>query len=469
MESNKMINTNDQQSLDDLLIYEELAFTIQPSSNTNNNTNNNNNTFGEDEKESNNRDDDDDDESLITAVARAPFFFNDDGGSGDGGGYRFGDCLLNVELFGFDVDDDDNSKNNNITNNTDNNCSNVNNGGGGILCFVHGVCESAETWTVQNLARICQKQKWKLAVLELEGHGLSFETRGLLNVGKMNRYVQQVVQFYKHVIKIDSIIQEKQQKQKQKNQNDDIAVPTKFALCGSSLGGTLAAYASQQIMEEVEEEKEEEEEKQHQFVGTLLISPAVGIDPKVVPSSFILSTLSILSLVIPSIGFMTPIEDPSHYNCPSTTKRNYAGSWPLGTSKLLLDITSIIVPNDIQNGTLNLMMVRRNKKKKQQYNTVVPTTIMIISGDKDPVVPIEAVRNFVSTMMTQNQEQEQEEQREKSTTTTTTSSNNIELIEINKGDHGLLAQSVNDKRISKTKKNSTNTTIEQIISFLKRI
>ena len=166
---------------------------------------------------------------------------------------------------------------------------------------------------------------------------------------------------------------------------------------------------------------------------------------------------------------MTPIEDPSHYNCPSTTKRNYAGSWPLGTSKLLLDITSIIVPNDIQNGTLNLMMIRRNKKKKQQYNAVVPTTIMIISGDKDPVVPIEAVRNFVSTTMTQNQEQQQQREKSTRTTTTTTTSNNIELIEINKGDHGLLAQSVNDKHISKTKKNTTNTTIEHIISFLERI
>jgi alpha-beta hydrolase superfamily lysophospholipase len=478
MESSKMRNTNNndqnEQSLDDLLVYEELAFTIPSTSKTNNTI-----TSGEDEDEkesnsnnnnnNNNNDDDDDNEPLITAVARAPFYFNDADDDGGGG------CLLNVELFGFASSDDDNdnniisksssSKSSSSSTSTSNCCK-------GILCFVHGVCESAETWTVQNLARICQKQKWKLAVLELEGHGLSHgRHRGLLNVGKMNRYVQQVVQFYKHIIKIDRIIQQEQKKKKKNDDGTKNIVPTKFALCGCSLGGTLAAYASQQIMKEKEKEEDDEYENQHhhQFVGTILISPAVGIDPKVIPSSFILSTLSILSSIIPSIGFMTPIEDPLHYNCPSTTKRNYTGSWPLGTSKLLLDITSKIVPNDIQNGILNLnlnMILRNKKKNKQQYNnnSVVPTTTttttirtMIISGDKDPVVPIEAVRNFVSTMMvTQNLNQEQEQQ-EKITTTATTSptsntSSDVELIEINKGDHGLLAQSVNHKHISKTKK-----------------
>ena len=226
-----------QHSIENILIYEGLAFSsprkiTSPSGevdkNKNNYEDNNNNNNDNDNK------DDDDDDEFVTAIARAPFYFTnekDDGNDNDND-----NCLLNVELFG-DIS------------------------WPRILCFVHGVCESAETWTVQNLARICLKRKWRLAVLELEGHGLSSSlsmsssltsscslsssnhqdhcrNRGLLNVGKMNRYVQQVVQFCRHVTDVDRM----QKQQKDDNEPSSIT-DNKFALSGASLGGVLAAFS----------------------------------------------------------------------------------------------------------------------------------------------------------------------------------------------------------------------------------
>ena len=163
----------------------------------------------------------------------------------------------------------------------------------------------------------------------------------------------------------------------------------------------------------------------------------------------------------PSKGIMTPLEDPSHYNCPSTTIRNFSGHWPLATSKLLLDITSHIVPSDIQSGTLNLVKALATIAEKRTSPTPI---ITVVSGDKDPVVPIEAVRYFVSKM--------------NDTTGTTSAATTIiksyiDLIEIANGDHGLLAQSVNDtpqlNTNNKTKKRSTTQeTLDHVSSFLER-
>ena len=442
--------SSSSSSLDDLLAYDSLAFTTKRKASDDDNDNNN-------------------DELLVTAVARAPFVFHDTttttssvinssciriGASSNTG------IELNVELFGGDATSWTNRKNDNDSESD-----------GGIVCYVHGVCESAETWTVQNLARVvCQQQptKWRLAVLELEGHGLSSSalsssdsssnnssntnnSRGVLQVGKMDRYVQQVVQFCHHIIHIDQILQ------KQKHQHDK-ATETKLVLCGSSLGGVLVAYATQQMMMH---RKTDEERHTCNLVGSLLLSPAVGVDPKVIPSWFIVAALSLLAWILPSEGIMTPLEDPSHYNCPSTTSRNFSGHWPLATSKLLLDITSRIVPSDIQSGTLNLVKALATIAEKRTSPTPI---ITVVSGDKDPVVPIEAVRYFVSTM---------NDTTGTTSAATTTIKSYIDLIEIANGDHGLLAQSVNDtpqlNTNNKTKKRSTTQeTLDHVSSFLER-
>jgi len=327
----------------------------------------------------------DDEEEWVTATARAPFSYDNN--------------MLNVELFG------------SVSWNR-------------VLCFIPGICESAETWTVQNLARICQSRKWRLAVLELEGHGLSSGPRGLLKSGKLkDRYVPQVIKCCQHVLTVI-------QGQKEQNNDGDDAM-TKFALSGASFGGVLAAYASQQIRNEYSSSFGS------RFVGTLLISPAVGVDPNVLPPPYIVRSLSLLSWIMPAVGFMTPSEDPSHYNCPASTKRNFKGHWPLGTSKFILDVTSEIVPHDVQGGALNLTS-----------DSGLPT-VVIISGDKDPVIPIQVVRDFVQIMLKQQNYL-----------------NSIELIEIPRGDHGLLAQPV--AHASKTKKKTTKAAIEHVISFLAR-
>jgi alpha-beta hydrolase superfamily lysophospholipase len=179
-----------------------------------------------------------------------------------------------------------------------------------------------------------------------------------------------------------------------------------FALSGASLGGCLAAYASQEIGEIMSTTGTSWKEG-CAFAGAILISPAVGVNPAFLPPQPVVACLTVLAAVMPSVGFMTPVEDPSHYNCPSWTTRNFSGPWPLQTSKYLLDLHRI-VSKDLQMGTLHLRKLPE---------------ILVISGSKDPVVPMEAVTLFVKGIQ-QNQGKSK--------------SQLISLQEIPNGDHGLL-------------------------------
>mmetsp|Transcript_27683 Transcript_27683/g.51938 ORF Transcript_27683/g.51938 Transcript_27683/m.51938 type:complete len:400 (-) Transcript_27683:881-2080(-) len=364
-------------------------------------------------------------EPLVTAVARAPFLYGEEttrtaittstspslcdfqsrtSSSASG-------ITLNVELFG------DASWNR-------------------ILCFVPGVCESVETWTAQNLARKCQDCQWRLAVLELEGHGLSSGgsrssssgTTSALMSGGMDQWVDQVIAFCRHVLALQ-----------QQEQHSSSLTTTTLTLSGSSLGGCLAAYASQKIAEAISSSdptvSKNDDWKHCNFVGAFLLSPAVGINAAAVPPPSILTCLSVLAKVIPSVGFLTPVEDPSHYNCPPWTKRNFAGSWPLKTSKQMLDITQR-VPKDVREGTLNM----RN----------VPF-VTVISGSKDPIVPLEAVKTFVEAIL---------EHRPSSNESNEQSAPAVEFIPIAKGDHGLLATPL------ASNKKTAKETIEQVVKFL---
>lgn len=368
---------------EDLLVYDNLAFSTPPP---------NGSSF---------RRDSGDADTYIKANARAPFAFCDDHGS----------TLLNVEFFG----DPSWPR---------------------ILLFVPGVCESAETWTVQNLVRICASRKWRVAVLELEGHGLSEGSRGLIG-SSWSRCVRQVKAFCAHALDVDMA-------QKRVLSNDE-PKKVRFVLAGASLGGALVAYASQNILED------EVFSRRGSFSGTFLLSPAVGVDPLVVPPPIVVTCLSIISCILPSVGIegATPTEDPSHYNCPPWTNRNFRGAWPLGTSKMLLDITSKRLPNDVNSGMLNMLQTKSKH------------AILVISGEKDPVVPIQAVKNFVDEMKTKAEQCDRQQQENKNNETT------IEIIEIKKGDHGLLAQSIEDPDIGRTRKRSMNATLEHVNAFLK--
>jgi alpha-beta hydrolase superfamily lysophospholipase len=265
------------------------------------------------------------DQDLVSAKARSPFLYQSN-------------TTLNIEWFGSKDDAEDDSS-------------------WPILCFVPGVCESAETWTVQHLAVACRDHRWRLCVLELEGHGLSSGKRSVC--GDFDRLVQQVEAFVRHVLSI---------------QNKE-GLP--FALCGASLGGALAAYAANNMSKSMKEE----ETLFQGFLGAVLICPAVGVAPEAIPPYPIVFSLRLLSMVAPSAGIMTPVEDPTHYACPPTSTRNFCGHWPLATSKMLLDLTSTKVRED-QAGNGRLTM------------ETIPS-LLVLAGEKDHMIPLQLVQEFV--------------------------------------------------------------------------
>lgn len=268
-------------------------------------------------------------EGLICAKKRRPF--HPSGGSST--------TLLNVEIFG--------SSNNDANADADDSKW-------PYLLFIHGVCESAETWTVQHLAKAARYNKWRLAVLELEGHGLSSGKRSVC--GRFSRLVQHVNDFICHVIS-----------------GDDADVP--FALCGASLGGVLAAYGADFVSSS---KSDDSDIIKKNFIGVIPIVPAVGVAPEAVPPAPIVGALRVLAAIVPSTGFLTPVEDPSHYACPEASKRNFEGSWPLATSKMLLDVTTGAVERDQKNGRLVLD---------------VPS-LLVIAGERDDIVPLDSVKSF---------------------------------------------------------------------------
>ena len=202
---------------------------------------------------------------------------------------------------------------------------------------------------MQNLARVAQQKNWRLAVLELEGHGLSTGKRSVC--GSFSRLVGHAEDFVHHVM-------------------SSAAEEVPFAICGASLGGVLAAYVADRIASNPL--------YKGRFIGAVPIVPAVGVAPEAVPPAPIVGALRVLAAVAPSSGFLTPVEDPSHYACPPDTKRNFQGSWPLSTSKMLLDVTSGGVEKDQKSGKLNLDI----------------PSLLVIAGEKDEIIPMDAVESF---------------------------------------------------------------------------
>lgn len=351
---------------------------------------------------------------LVPAVARAPFHLNDDAGNGDNR-----TVVLNIELFGkgWTTDEMVEHKISSLPVSAEQYRN--------VLLFVPGVCESAETWTVQHLVRSCLQQDWQLAVLELPGHGLSNGPRALLTQS-MDQLVDMVVSFARRVVQL--IVE---------TTSTASQVRINLVLAGASLGGALAAYAGPKIAQAIHVPPINTSSPQVnnvspsqfvpctndltslKFLGCILLSPAVGVAQHAVPSLLIVSALSCLAYVAPGAAFLTPTEDPSHYNCPSWTTRNYQGQWPLGTSKLLLDITSKTVPTDIER------CLSATDHDHHPFCCHDDTfECIVIAGVKDPIVPIESVRKFVEAVNTAN---------------STRQGTVATLIELPKGDHGLLA------------------------------
>ena len=164
----------------------------------------------------------------------------------------------------------------------------------------------------------------------------------------------------------------------------DVSIP--YAIGGCSFGGTLSAYAASQIVKPPSSIKLNFPGR---FLGVAPLSPAVGVDPKVTPSFCITQLLKALSCVAPRLQPpLTPLEDPKACSCPPDSKRNFAGNWPLGTSKLLLDVTSNRVKLDLS----------RSKGHARKLDLSGVPSVLVMSGEADEIVPFEFVRAFYDAL-----------------------------------------------------------------------
>lgn len=192
-----------------------------------------------------------------------------------------------------------------------------------VFLFVHGVCASAETVGVQHLARHAEENRpSRVAVLELEGHGLSSGTRCVC--GDFERLVSHVVEFVRHVMK----------RLTEMDRYAGCELETSFVLCGCSLGGLLVAYAADEI-------SRSPTKTPGQFLGVTMISPDVGVDAQRLPSSWSVLALRLMAYLAPSAQVtITTLEDPTMYSAPRDSSRNFKGYWPLATARMIFDVAS---------------------------------------------------------------------------------------------------------------------------------
>lgn len=225
-----------------------------------------------------------------------------------------------------------------------------------LLLVIPGICESAETKGVQAIVQGALDHDFNgtIAVMELEGHGLSSGTFGVCP--SFERLVGHVVETAKTLV--ETLFRE--------------TASVFLYLVGNSLGGALAIYAADEL--------QHEKDTKMKLQGIAPVAPAVGMNPKMLPPSVLVYGLKALAFMIPTLQVsLTPYEDPSHYNCPENSTRNFTGHWPLATSKMLLDVTSETIPTDIASGKLQLAKV---------------PSVLVIAGASDAVVPVSAIQSF---------------------------------------------------------------------------
>jgi alpha-beta hydrolase superfamily lysophospholipase len=239
-----------------------------------------------------------------------------------------------------------------------------------ILLFIHGICESAETKGIQTIAKIARSRSIRLAVLELEGHGLSSGKRCVCP--NFDRLLSHTLEFASFTVSSFA------------GTETENTSPF-YYLSGTSLGGVLAIYAAEIISNQ---NVSLDTSFPSNFQGVAPICPAVGVDARAIPSSIVTSCLSLLACVAPSAQIpLTPLEDPNHYNCPKTTTRNFSGHWPLSTSKMLLDVTTFRVTSDIEHGELSLSNVKH---------------VIVFLAENDTVVPMQSITNLFESLTSIN-------------------------------------------------------------------
>ncbi|EJK72687.1 hypothetical protein THAOC_05757 [Thalassiosira oceanica] len=236
--------------------------------------------------------------------------------------------------------------------------------------FIHGVCESAETWGVQSMAKACVGRKWRLLVLELAGHGLSQDLQKQSLTGSRDRGRAVCPDFGElrdHVVEFCLSMMTTYPKSRG------------FVLAGGSLGGSLVAYAARGIIDG--SRKEVGSPDRPALLGIALIAPALGVDKRAVPPPAVVMALKAASYLVPGLGLMTPEEDPRHYACPPNSSRNFSGRWPLATAGMLLDVTSKLVPRDVE-----------SKRVDSQLEGL--KSLLVLAGERDQVVPLACIKEW---------------------------------------------------------------------------
>lgn len=150
-------------------------------------------------------------------------------------------------------------------------------------------CASSESYSIQQLALETKRKKGRLAVLELEGHGLSSGDRGLCV--DFNRLVQHVKEFVRHVLTQVTIMDEEG---KSRGYQGDEDTTLSYVMSGNSLGGILSAYAAEEISKYtsiIYQRTNPELYYPWSFLGVVLVAPAVGVHPEVVPNPILVSLL----------------------------------------------------------------------------------------------------------------------------------------------------------------------------------
>jgi pimeloyl-ACP methyl ester carboxylesterase len=293
-----------------------------------------------------------------------------------------------------------------------------------LVIFIPGLCESAETKTVQEMAVWAKTIHVRLAVLELPGHGLlssSTSSRGqhsrLLDLPHedIRQVVKQVLEAIRRILTLLMGSTTTATTEEEYGMASSSASKIPYVLSGSSFGATVALYAAEYISRQMEVRmnpmpgkedstttaatKQAEQAKRNPreesivndddlwkdffatrgtLAGVVAVSPAVGIHPTALPPPWIVSTLSVASALVPGAQVpFTPYEDSAQYDCPATTTRNFKGRWPLAISKFLLDVTSQSVPQDVANHRLTLKHIPK---------------VLLLVGAKDGLIPLELIR-----------------------------------------------------------------------------
>ena len=229
------------------------------------------------------------------------------------------------------------------------------------LIHYHGICESAETVAVQRVAHAACQAGWRCLVLEFEGHGLSSGQRAVL--GSFSRVVAQAVEHVKW------------------EQSEGMSC---FALSGHSFGGAVALYVAEHFA------------PGPGLLGVALVSPAVGCNDSALPSTPVVGALRMVSHMTPGLASnSTPLEDPTHYAHPPNSTRNYAGHWPLATSRMLYDLTTDRVVRDLARRKFELQTGR-------SFTMGLSHPLLVVGASDDPLVPYSALEDIVKVATAPN-------------------------------------------------------------------